>query len=156
MTASLNPSPQTIAAIKSSIQNSLKADLPSDMMALVIAPLVTTVNQWSSQIPALLESVPSLNQVFEIRSLLFIAPRFSQNVFNMPFNDLPGPIQDFMHFIHKVIDAQKVHRDKPIAKVCNELSRGSTIHSRCFIVSRSLNVPAAPSSPRPLWTRRRL
>jgi hypothetical protein len=102
--------------IRNSIQTSLKTDLPPDVLAGVIAPLVTTVNQWSTQIPVLLEgtgSTASVNIVFAIRSDLFHAPRFTQNVFGLPLNELPAPYQEFVSFIHKLIDAQKTS-----VKVC--------------------------------------
>lgn len=143
MSASLNPSSPTIAAIKSSIQNSLKSDLPPDMLPSVIAPLVSTVNQWSNQIPALLESVPSVNQVFEVRSLIFVAPRFTQNVFGIPFADLPLPYHEFMTFIHKLIDAQKVHKDKPIPRVRCVVYPGASYHDCILTISQG---PKAPRS----------
>jgi hypothetical protein len=117
MSASLNPSSQTIAAIKNSIQNTLKSNIAPEVLPSVVAPLVSTVNTWSTQIPSLLESVSSINQIFDIRSLIFVGPRFTQNVFDVPFTELPPAFQEFMAFIHKLIEAQKVHKDKPAPKV---------------------------------------
>lgn len=120
MASSLTPSFQTIQAIRSSIQGALKNELPPDTLANIIAPFLVSVNQWSTQIPALLDassSATSVNLVFAIRSDLFSAPRFTQNVFNIPLVDLPAPFQEFSAFIHKLIDAQKVDRDKPPPKV---------------------------------------
>jgi hypothetical protein len=120
MSSTLNPSYQTIAAIRTSIQNTLKTELPPDMQAGAIAPLLISVTQWANQIPAVLEGTgpsSSVNLIFAIRGDLFVAPRFIQNVFNIPTLDLPGPFADFISFIHKLIAAQKSDKDKPIAKV---------------------------------------
>lgn len=121
MSTVLNPSHATIATIRTSIQSTLKAELPPDVLANAIAPLLTTVNQWSSQIPTLLEGPGpplSANLVFAIRKDLFIAPLFSQSVMGITLVDLPTPFQEFMTFIHKLIEAQKTEREKPVAKVC--------------------------------------
>lgn len=110
MSSVLNPSYQTILSIRSSIQATLKSELAPEVLAGVVAPFLLTVNQWSTQIPVLLEgtgSAASVNLVFAIRSDLFVAPRFTQNVFGITFGDLPTPFQDFVSFIHKLIEAQK-------------------------------------------------
>jgi hypothetical protein len=120
MVAVLNPSYQTMSSIRSSIQATLKSELPPDVLAGVVAPFLLTVNQWSTQIPVLLEgtgSAASVNLVFAIRSDLFQAPRFTQNIFGLLMGDLPVPFQDFMSFIHKLIDAQKI-----LAKVRSDLT----------------------------------
>jgi len=121
MSLTLNPSFATVTSIRASIQNTLKADLPSDVMANAIAPLLTTINLWSNQLPAMLEgSGPpsSANLVFAIRKDLFVAPLFSQSVMGTPLVDLPAPFQYFMNFIHQLIEAQKSEREKPAPKVC--------------------------------------
>jgi hypothetical protein len=118
MTTVLNPSHQTIASIRTSIQSVLKSELPPDVLAGVVAPFLLTVNQWSTQIPILVDgtgSALSVNLVFAIRSDLFQAPRFTQNIFGLPLVDLPLPFQEFVAFIHKLIEAQK--GDKPVPKV---------------------------------------
>jgi hypothetical protein len=120
MSTVLNPSYATIAVIRTSIQNTLKADLPADVMVNAIAPLLTSVNQWSSQIPAVLESSGPLscaNLVFGIRKDLFISPLSSSSVMGIPLSNLPAPFQEFMNFIYKLIEAQKSERDKPVSKV---------------------------------------
>lgn len=121
MSSPLHPTYQTICAIRTSIQNTLKTELPLSVQADAIAPLLTSVNQWSTQIPAVLESTgptSSVNLVFAIRGDLFFAPRYLQNVFNIPHHELPAPFAEFISFIHKLIGAQKSDRDKPIPKVC--------------------------------------
>jgi hypothetical protein len=118
MSAALYPSFQTMASLKTSIQNTLKLDVPPDALANVVAPLVSTVNQWSTQIPLLLDnsgSATNVNLIFAIRHDLFVAPRYTQNVFGLPLSDLPAPFQEFVAFIHKLIEAQK--SDKPVPKV---------------------------------------
>jgi hypothetical protein len=119
MVAILNPSFQTIQSIRNSIQTTLKSDLPPDVLAGVIAPFLLTVNQWSTQIPVLLEgtgSAASVNLVFAIRGDLFQAPRFTQNIFGLPLGDLPAAYQDFVSFIYKLIEAQST---KSSTKVCS-------------------------------------
>ena len=120
MSTVLNPPHATIATIRTSIQSTLKAELPPDVLASAIAPLLTTVNQWSSQISTLLEGPGpplSANLVFAIRKDLFIAPLFSQSVMGITLVDLPTPFQEFMTFIHKLIEAQKTEREKTVPKV---------------------------------------
>lgn len=90
------------------------------MLANVIAPLLSSVNLWSTQIPALLDgtgSSSSLNLVFAIRKDLFVAPQFVQSIMGIPLADLPAPFQEFISFIHKLIDAQKTDKDKVPQKV---------------------------------------
>lgn len=112
MSTTLCPTPAHVVSIRSSIQGYVSGNLPTAMKPNMVAPLLTAVNQWSTQIPVLLESVSSINQVFDIRSDLFTAPRFLTNVFNIPFGDLPPPFHEFMTFISKLIEAQKVNREK--------------------------------------------
>lgn len=114
----LNPSYATIATIRSSIQNTLKTDLPSEMLINAISPFLISVNQWSTQIPSMLDGVgspASVNLVFAIRKDLFVAPQFTQTVMGTALADLPAPFQEFNSFIHKLIDAQKT--DKVPSKV---------------------------------------
>jgi len=124
MSTVLNPSFQTMSAIRQSIQSTLKTDIPQDVMPTIVAPLLTSVNQWAHQIPAVLDSTgsaASVNLVFAIRSDLFVAPRFTNNVFNVPLADLPAPFQEFIAFIHKLIEAQKNDKEKAAPKVCRLL-----------------------------------
>jgi hypothetical protein len=109
-----------MAAIRTTIQNTLKSDLPSEVLVNAIAPLLTTVNLWSNQIPAVLDgsgSATSAGLVFGIRKDLFIAPLFSSSVMGIPLSGLPPPFQEFMSFIQKLIEAQKNERDKSVPRV---------------------------------------
>ena len=118
MPATLNPPYASLVTIRTSIQNALKTDLPPDMLANAIMPLLTTVNQWSSQISIMLQdsgSVISINLIVSIRKDLFVAPTFSQTVLGPSVAELPPPFQEFQNFIHKLIDAQKA--DRPAHKV---------------------------------------
>jgi len=95
-------------------------DLPPDLMANAIAPHLTSVVQWASQIPAMLEgsdSPSAANLVFAIRKDLFHAPLFSHSVMGTALVDLPAPFQEFTNFIHRVIDMQRSEREKPFVKV---------------------------------------
>jgi hypothetical protein len=121
MSTVLNPSYATVVAIRSSIQNTLKADLPPNLLANGIAPLLASVNQWSTQIPAMLEGpgLPvSVNLVFAIRKDLFLAPQFTQSILGIATADLPPPFQEFLNFILKLIEAQKTEKEKVAPKVC--------------------------------------
>lgn len=134
MATVLNPSFQTMSVIRQSIQNTLKTDIPQDVMPSIIAPMLVTVNQWANQIPAVLGgagSAASVNLVFAIRTDLFVAPRFTSNVFNVPLADLPAPFQEFIAFIHKLIEAQKTDKEKNAPKVCG--SSGFTLHKSQLI-----------------------
>jgi len=120
MSSVLTPSYATMAAIRTTIQNTLKGNLPSEVLVNAIAPLLTTVNLWSNQIPAVLEgsgSTTSASLVFGIRKDLFIAPLFSSSVMGIPLSGLPPPFQEFMAFIQKLIEAQKNERDKSVPRV---------------------------------------
>ena len=115
MSTALNPAYATVHTVRAAIQHALKADLPSDMLANAIAPHLTTVNQWVTQIPAVLEGPAALsgvNLVFAIRKDLFVAPQFTQSVMGITLVDLPTPFQEFISFTHKLIDAQKVVPEK--------------------------------------------
>lgn len=120
MSSNLTPPHSAIVTIRSSIQSTLKNELPAVMLANVIAPLLSSVNLWSTQIPALLDgtgSSSSVNLVFAIRKDLFVAPQFVQSIMGIPLADLPAPFQEFISFIHKLIDAQKTDKDKVPQKV---------------------------------------
>lgn len=119
MANTLVPSVVAVATIKTSIANALATDLPSEVRASMIAPLLAQVNQWASQIPVLVETLDHTpaNLVFSIRKELFLTPPFTQCVLGIPIPELPSAFQEFLNFIHKLIDAQKSDKDKPIQKV---------------------------------------
>jgi hypothetical protein len=151
MSTALIPPYSMIAAIHASIQNTLKAELPSNLVISAIAPFLTSVNQWSTQIPAMLEgSGPSasVNLVFAIRKDLFIAPQFIQSVMGPSMADLPAPFQEFLTFIRKLIDAQKP--EKVIPKVCSFCLCFSLLVNLSNL-HRSSNAPAGLSNPNPMW-----
>jgi hypothetical protein len=122
MSTVLVPPYSTIATIHTTIQNTLKAELPPNLVINAIAPYLTSVNQWASQIPALLEGPgpsASANLVFAIRKDLFVAPQFTQSVMGPSMADLPAPFQEFLAFIRKLIDAQKPDKERSLPKVRN-------------------------------------
>jgi hypothetical protein len=105
---------------KNTIMSTLKNDLPSDILANTVAPILSCVNQWATQIPAMLEGngpSNSANLIFSIRKELFQPPQFTTSVFGIPLSDLPAPFQEFAAFIRELQDAQKVDRDRPVVKV---------------------------------------
>lgn len=117
MSSPLNPSFAAMTAVRQSIANTLKADIPADLLPNVISTLLTTVNKWGNQIPSILDGpAAQANLVFAVRSDLFVAPRFIQNVFNVPLADLPAAFTEFHAFIQNLIEAQK--GDKPGPKAC--------------------------------------
>jgi hypothetical protein len=110
MSAPLDPSLAVMSTIRTTIQNNLKADLPSDLLANIVAPFLSQVNRWSTQIPVILEgSGPPLaaNLVFAIRKDLFGGPQFNHCVLATSASELPAPFQEFQEFISKLIEAQK-------------------------------------------------
>lgn len=148
MSSVLNPSFQTMSAIRQSIQNILKTDIAPEVMPSIVAPLLISVNQWASQIPAVLDgtgSAASVNLVFAIRSDLFVPPRFSTNVFNIPLAELPAPFQEFMAFIYKLIEAQKTDKEKSVPKV--RLLRDFLFCAFFLSYLSLLNVLVVSSSP---------
>lgn len=117
MSSTLNPSPATMAAYKGTIVSTLKNDLPSDVLASAVAPILSCVNQWANQIPAMLEGTspsPHANLIFAIRKELFQPPQFVNNIFGKPLSELPPPFQEFVNFIRDLQDAQKVERAGPV------------------------------------------
>ena len=110
MSTVLIPPYQSIVVIKNSILSALEADLAGCVKAHAIAPLLNTVNQWSSQIPIMLTEVginTSANLIFDIRKELYVQPLYSRNVFGLPPAELPPGFREFQNFIHKLIGAQK-------------------------------------------------
>jgi hypothetical protein len=89
--------------------------MPQDNKISAIAPMLNSVNMWSSQIPVMLEgaSAPaSANLVFAIRKDLFVGPTYTQFVFDVSVCDLPASFQEFGLFTHSLIEAQKSDKDK--------------------------------------------
>ena len=105
-----------MALFKNTITSTLESDLPGEALANSVAHLLPFVNQWSTQIPAMLEGpVPSnnANLIFSIRKELFKPPQFTTSVFGIALADLPTPFQEFVNFIRDLQDAQKVERERP-------------------------------------------
>ena len=130
MSASTVPSAQTIAAIKTSIQNTMKAELPQDMLANAVAPFLTTVNQLASQVTSLVETPGNaalVNNIFSIRNEIYAAPRYIHSAFGIPLSELPAPFHEFGTFIHKLIEAQKAEKDKNASKVTIQSLISSTV-----------------------------
>ena len=93
------------------------------MRAATIAPQLALVNQWSDQIPLLVDSADSpagVNLVFAIRKDLYVAPQFTQCILGIPASDLPPAFPAFLAMIFKLIGAQKTE-NKPPVKVCRLL-----------------------------------
>ena len=108
-----------MSTIKASISSTLATDLPSEVHATVIMPLLAQVNQWSTQIPILLEIPGSLhvNLIFAICKELFSGPQFCHCTLGIAISELPPPFQEFLAFITKLIELQKTEREKPLPKV---------------------------------------
>ena len=115
MPLSLEPTPEQVRKYRTDIQGLLQTE--GKLKIAMIALLLAEINNWSTQIPVLLESVACINHVFDIRGDLFTAPHFTVNIFNIPFSDLPPAFHNFMNFIQKLIEAQKVAKDKVPVKV---------------------------------------
>ena len=120
MSSSLSPSYMTMSAVKHAIATNLKSKMPGDLVTNAITPLLNTVNEWSTQIPAMLEgggSSSSANLIFAIRKELFVAPAYTQCVLGTSPNNLPASFGEFLHFIQKGIEAQKSDKDPVATKV---------------------------------------
>jgi len=118
--STLQPSFETVAAIKESIVSTLGTNLAPNIRASAIAPLLSQVNQWSTQIPALLTMAgpnSPVNLVFSLRKELFLPPNYIQSVLGIPASTLPTAFQEFLSFIIRLIDAQKPEKEKPLPKV---------------------------------------
>jgi len=120
-TMSLIPSLTTVLTIKESISHTLQNHaLPASMRAAIIAPQLAIVNQWSDQIPLVLDNPDApgnANAIFAIRKELYAAPQFVQCVLGVPAVELPPAFPAFLSMILKLIGAQKVDREKPSLKV---------------------------------------
>jgi hypothetical protein len=120
MSAALNPSISMASTMKNSILNTLQSDFSGETRAQMIAPLLTVLNKWNTQIPSMLEGTgfsASANLVFAVRKELFTAPAFTQSTLGIPVADLPAPFQEFLAFIQKLQEAQRAEKDKVPVKV---------------------------------------
>ncbi|MDX6296098.1 MAG: hypothetical protein QOH50_5492 [Kribbellaceae bacterium] len=120
MSSTLNPSLSVAQNMKNSISGVLQSDFPGETRALMIAPLLTSFNKWSTQIPFMLEGTghsASANLVFSVRKELFHAPAFSTCTLGIPLKELPQAFTEFLEFIQKLQDAQRLEKDKVILKV---------------------------------------
>jgi len=116
----LDPSIEAMGLIRSSIQSTLRTNLPASLIANSIAPMLTQVNQWSTQTAALFEgSGPptGVNIIFGIRKELFIGPPYLKTVFGVNVADLPSVFQEFLSFTAKLMDLQKPDKEKSSSKV---------------------------------------
>lgn len=117
----LNPSLNTVIAIKDSIANTLQNHaLPASTRAVIIASQLAIVNQWADQIPLVLdnpEAPASVNLVFAIRKDLFTSPQFYHCVLGVSISELPPAFATFQSMIAKLIGAQKTDKEKPPLKV---------------------------------------
>ena len=117
----LNPTLATVLAIKDNIASTVQnVALPASTRAALIAPQLAMVNQWTDQIPLVLDNPDapaSVNLVFAIRKDLFAGPQFFQCVLSTPGSELSPAFAAFLSMISKLIGAQKTDRDKPPLKV---------------------------------------
>jgi len=97
----------------------MATDLPAEVRATVIAPLLAQVNQWSTQIPLVLEGPGCLyvNLIFAIRKDLFHSPQFRLSTLGISISELPPPFIEFLAFTSRLIESQKPDREKPLPKV---------------------------------------
>ena len=120
MSSPLNPSLAMITKFKNMIHSTMQSDAPAEDRANSIASLLTSVNAWATQIPAMLDGPgpsASANIVFAIRKELFAAPTFVHPILDIALGDLPPAFQELLSFILKLIEAQKTDKEKPAAKV---------------------------------------
>lgn len=120
MSSTLNPSLSVAQNMKNSILGVLQSDFPGETRALMIAPLLSSFNKWTTQIPLMLEGTghsASANLVFAVRKELFHSPAFSTCTLGIPLKELPQAFTEFLEFIQKLQDAQRFEKDKVILKV---------------------------------------
>jgi len=147
--STLQPSVETVAVIKESIISTLSTNLAPNIRASAIAPLLSQVNQWSTQIPALLTMAgpnSPVNLVFNLRKELFSPPNFIQSSLGIPASSLPTAFQEFLSFIARLIDAQKPEKEKPLPKVCSICFLYLSPHSLLLLFSRLTSGQAALSN----------
>jgi hypothetical protein len=116
----LDPSVEAMGLVRTSIQTTLRTNLPASLIANAIAPMLSQVNQWSTQTAALFEgSGPptGVNIIFGIRKDLFIGPPYLKTVFGTNVSDLPSVFQEFLSFTAKLMDLQKPDKEKSPSKV---------------------------------------
>jgi hypothetical protein len=122
MSTALIPSHVDIALAQRSIQGYVSGDFTRTQIVTAVSPLLTIVNQWSTQIPQLLHennAPESVNLIFSIRKDLFVAPNYMKSILNIPVSELPTPFQEFQAFILSLIKAQKNDRNEPdVRPVC--------------------------------------
>ena len=118
--APLDPSADAVSFICNSIQTTLRSGLPNSLAVDSIAPLLTRVNQWSTQLTALFEgNAPhaGVNLVFSIRKDLFVGPPYLKTVFGTSLTELPAPFHEFLSFTSRLIEIQKPDKEKTPLKV---------------------------------------
>jgi hypothetical protein len=136
MSGTLQPPYPVVCTIKTSIAATLATDLPMDVKSVVIAPLLSQVNQWSTQLATILDTPgPPLqvNLIFAIRKDLFGGPYFSQSVLGIPIIELPPPFQEFLSMVAKLVELQKPDREKPLPKVRSFPLHFPSFHLRFFL-----------------------
>lgn len=123
MSSAVQPAISVVSVIKDSIVSIVNTNLPADVRIKMIIPLLIQINQWSTQIPALVNlSGPPVHMhlLFAIRKELFIAPQFTKC--HLGYSDaLPASFLDFLSLINNIIqvrhDTQKAEKTKN-SKVC--------------------------------------
>lgn len=147
---SLNPSFATVQTLKESILHTLQNHaLPASVRAATIAPQLAIVNQWSDQIPLVLDNSDApatVNLVFAIRKDLYLGPQFIQCVLGIPSTELPPAFPAFLSMILKLIGAQKTDKDKPVIVKVRSLFQ--SLYSVSYVpVSLSVSLVSSPRPP---------
>jgi hypothetical protein len=133
---SLNPTLATVQGLKDGILSVLQNHAMSPMdRSQCIASMLTIVNQWSTQIPLVLDNndaPANVNLVFAIRKDLYLAPQFTTCVLEVPGTSLPPAFASFLSMILKLIGAQKPDREKLPVKVCFYFHTTSSLSNSIF------------------------
>jgi hypothetical protein len=119
MSGTLNPTLAVAISIKTSIVTNMQMDVSGAVRAEMIAPLLTVLCKWETQIPLMLEGTgpsASANLVFAIRKELFQPPSFAQSTLGISLADLPAAFQEFVAFIQKVQEVQRADKEKVAVK----------------------------------------
>jgi hypothetical protein len=118
--AVLDPPIATVQLLRTGISTALQSLLPPEIRARTIAPFLASVNQWSTQISAMLDpsnNPTAANLVFSIRKELFTPPSFLHSTLGVPTSSLPSEFQGFLSLISLLIEAQKSDKDKVAPRV---------------------------------------
>lgn len=103
----LSPSFGIAAALRGEIITALKAHTAPETLNAIIAPSLSMINQWATQIPLLLNQSNCIDLIFALRKDLFTGPSFTQTTFSTSVADSPEAFQVFLGLTRELMTAQR-------------------------------------------------